>query len=227
MLSKETRERLPPLRGIGKHILLEATRKVDEVMNKIEVGNITELNDLVYAGAVVPDKKEAQEFSGSIWGERKERRKDTEWLESFKRDFEYKVEQEEVEIITEKIKKILRKMPNWKVPGPEFVQGFWLKNVKNIQEGLRRNLQIYLENGNVPMWMTKGRTILMQKDKEKGKAVSSYRPNTRLLLVWKLLTVVIAEETYGFWIQICYYLNNKQDAGENLEGGMIYCLLIR
>ena len=41
---KETRERLPPLKGIEKHRLLEATRKVR---------NITELNDLVYAGAVV------------------------------------------------------------------------------------------------------------------------------------------------------------------------------
>ena len=51
--SRETRERLPPLRGIEKHRLLEVARKVDEVMNKIEVGNITELNDLVYASAVV------------------------------------------------------------------------------------------------------------------------------------------------------------------------------
>ena len=53
VLPKETRERLPPLRGIEKHRLLEATRKVDEAMNKTEVENITELNDLVYAGAVV------------------------------------------------------------------------------------------------------------------------------------------------------------------------------
>ena len=43
VLWKETRERLPSLRGIEKHRLLEATRKVDEVMNKIEVGNITEM----------------------------------------------------------------------------------------------------------------------------------------------------------------------------------------
>ena len=53
LLPKETRERLPPLRGIAKHRLLEATRKINEVMNKTEVGNITEVNDLVYAGAVV------------------------------------------------------------------------------------------------------------------------------------------------------------------------------
>ena len=53
VLLKETRERLPPLRGIEKQRLLEATRKVDEVLDKIEVGNITELNDLVYTSAAV------------------------------------------------------------------------------------------------------------------------------------------------------------------------------
>ena len=53
VLLKETRERLPPLRGIEKHRLLEDTRIVYDVMNRIVVRNITELNDLVYAGAVV------------------------------------------------------------------------------------------------------------------------------------------------------------------------------
>ena len=89
-------------------------------------------------------------------------------------------------------------MPNWKAPGPDCVQGFWLKNFNSIQEGLRRNLQKCLENGNLPMWMTKGRTILMQKDKEKGKAASNYTPITCLPLVWKLLTGVIADKVYGF-----------------------------
>ena len=32
-------------------------------------------------------------------------------------------------------------MPNWKAPGPDFVQVFRLKNVKSIQEGLKTNLQ--------------------------------------------------------------------------------------
>ena len=48
------------------------------------------------------------------------------------------------------------------------------------------------------MWITKGRNILMEKNKEKGKAVSNYRPITCLPLVQKLLTGVIAEEVYGF-----------------------------
>ena len=54
-----------------------------------------------YEMADVPDKKEAQE----LW-------KDVEWLENFKKDFENKEEQEEVEVTQEKIKKILRKIPN-------------------------------------------------------------------------------------------------------------------
>ena len=53
VLSKVIRGRLPPLRGIKKYRILEATRKVDEFVKKIEVGNITGLNDLVYTGAVV------------------------------------------------------------------------------------------------------------------------------------------------------------------------------
>ena len=53
VLLKEARQRLPPLREISTYRLLEATRKVDKVMNKIEVGNITELNDLVYAETAV------------------------------------------------------------------------------------------------------------------------------------------------------------------------------
>ena len=112
-------------------------------------------------------------------------------------DLEYQEEQEKVEIIQEKIKKILRKMPTWKAPSPDCVQGFWLKNIKSIQEGLRRNMLKRLENGKLPMWMTRGRTILMRKDK-KGMEVINYRPITCQPLVWKLLTGVTAEEVYGF-----------------------------
>ena len=101
-----------------------------------------------YKTTELPDKKETQEFWGNIWGERKEHRKYAEWLKNFKRYFEYK-EEKEVEIIPEKFKKILRKMPDWKAPDSECVQSFWLKNFRSIQEGLSRNLQKCLENGNV------------------------------------------------------------------------------
>ena len=60
-------------------------------------------------------------------------------------------------------------MPNWKAPGPHFGQGFWLKNFKIFKKDLKKNLQQCLENGNVPMWMIKGKTILIQTNKEEDK----------------------------------------------------------
>ena len=69
VLWKETIERLPLPRRIEKHRLSETTRKVVEIMNKIEVGNITELNDLVYAGALVVRTEKAQEWNHDGKGE--------------------------------------------------------------------------------------------------------------------------------------------------------------
>ena len=58
-------------------------------------------------------------------------------------------------------------------------------------------MQKCLENGNVPLWMIKGKTILIQTKKEKDKVVGNCRPITCLILVWKLITVVIVEGIYG------------------------------
>ena len=46
--------------------------------------------------------------------------------------------------------------------------------------------------------MTKGRTVLIQKDRSKGTVASNYRPITCLPLVWKLLTGIVANEVYSF-----------------------------
>ena len=44
--------------------------------------------------------------------------------------------------------------------------------------------------------MTKGRTILIQKDPNKGTAPNNYRPITCLRMMWKILTAQIREEIY-------------------------------
>ena len=55
-----------------------------------------------------------------------------------------------------------------------------------------------LEEGKAPLWMTKGRTVLIHKDKSKGTAASNYRPITCLPLAWKLLTVILYDEIYRY-----------------------------
>ena len=59
-------------------------------------------------------------------------------------------------------------MPNWKEPRPDLVQGFWLKNVKSVQEGLKRNLQKCLEN-EMMMSMTKWRRVQRKERQRKGQ----------------------------------------------------------
>ena len=59
--------------------------------------------------------------------------------------------------------------------------------------------------------MTKGRTVLMVKDKTKGNHVANFRPITCLPLMWKLLTAIISNEMYE-------YLEDKQLLPEEQKG---------
>ena len=44
--------------------------------------------------------------------------------------------------------------------------------------------------------MSKGRAALLQNDKSKDNITSNYRPITCLLIIWKLLSGVVADQIY-------------------------------
>ena len=75
--------------------------------------------------------------------------------------------QEKIDITTGSLKKILGRIPNWKSPGPDLVQGFWSKNFSSFHERVRFQLKECLDSGFVPSWLTRERTSLLQKDKSK------------------------------------------------------------
>ena len=62
-----------------------------------------------------------------------------------------------------------------------------------------------------PAWMTKGRTVLIQKDKSKKTFASNYRPITCLPLGWKILTALLTDEISAF-------LENNQFLPEEQKG---------
>ena len=88
-------------------------------------------------------------------------------------------------------------MANWKSPGPDLVQKFWLKNFSSFHETVRLQIKECLDSGFVSSWLTRGRTSLLDKDKSKGNVASNYRPVTCLPLMWKLLAAVIADQIYA------------------------------
>ena len=94
--------------------------------------------------------------------------------------------QQNIEITPTKIKERIRKLANWKAPGPYGVHGYWVKMLVSMPERIAFHLQSCITRSEVPDWMTTGQTVLLLKDKSKGNKVSNYRPITCLLLMWKL-----------------------------------------
>ena len=78
------------------------------------------------------------------------------------------------------------------------------------KESCWRILSTYIKNlvwhlnacleGEKPQWMTKGRTVLTQKDKSKRNEARNYHPITCLPLTWKLFTGMIIDKIYGFLV---------------------------
>ena len=72
----------------------------------------------------IPDSVETQTFWRGIWSERKEHHKNAEWLVDVKKELERNEGQDKIDITKDKMMRVMRKMPNWKAPGPDNVQGY-------------------------------------------------------------------------------------------------------
>ena len=140
--------------------------------------------------------EESKQFWGNIRSQSADHKKDAKWLQDLRSEVNVK-KQEKIDITTGSLKKILGRMANWKSPVPDLVQGIWLKNFSSLHERVRLQLQECLDSGFVPSWLTRGRTLLLQKDESKGNAASNYRPITCLPLMRNLLTGVIADQIYA------------------------------
>ena len=144
----------------------------------------------------VPDAAESKKFWEGIWSVETEHDKDAVWLDDIKKKMGNIEAMEDIVISAEDVLYVIRKMTNWKAPGPDRVRGFWFKKLTSLHGPLTHALQECVANGVVPECLTKGRTVLIQKDKSKGKAVSNYRPIACLPLMWKLLTGIFALKIY-------------------------------
>ena len=159
---------------------------------------LNELNGETRGQNVVPGAEESRKFWSEIWGIRKEHNRQAEWLNELKRQ-QNNVRMEEVEITTEMVKNQCRQIPNWKTPGRDGVQGYWIKNLTSVHERIAAQLnEIVCGVSRLPEWMTYGRNVLCQQDPTKGGAVDNYRPISCLPLMWKLLTGMIAGEVYKY-----------------------------
>ena len=143
-----------------------------------------------------PDPVEATTFWRKIWSEEANHNEQASWLEEVEQEFSTTDMQEDINITLEDVRNGIRKMANWKAAGPDLVQGFWFKNLPGLHPRLQCLLQDCVYQGNVPEWMVKGRTVLIQKDPMRGTQASNYRPIACLPMMWKLLTGIMGDKLY-------------------------------
>ena len=157
-----------------------------------------ELNGEFNGESVIPDVEESKSFWNGIWGVEKEHNRTADWLEGLKGE-RYYDQQEALEISEVMVKKQCKKIPNWKAPGWDGVQGFWIKRLDTMHGRIASQLNEILNGtARLPEWMTYGRTVLCQKDPANSIAVDNFRPISCLPLMWKLTTGILADNMYDY-----------------------------
>ena len=69
---------------------------------------------------------------------------------------------------------MLQKLPHWKAPGKDGLQGYWIKSFKSLHDQLLNFLNLCLQLGQIPDWMVRSKATLIQKDLSKGTISSNY-----------------------------------------------------
>ena len=89
------------------------------------------------------------------------------------------------------------------------------KKFNSIHDRLALEMNRCLQDAQVPDWMTKVKTTLIQKDPSKGTAPNNYRLITCLPMMWKISTAEIMEEIYnsltsrGLFLAMAWIDNKK------------------
>ena len=125
------------------------------------------IDDVQWNNVQSPEAEESLEFWTGIWSNPTSHNVDTEWLKKLEKDLKDIEKQDDILIDSDKVRVQLRKVPNWKSPGPDGLQVYWLKNFTSCVDRIAKHLQDCLHLHIVPEWMTRGKTSFILKDREK------------------------------------------------------------
>ena len=116
---------------------------------------------------VRPDAEESQQFWRDIWGKEVLHNENAEWLKELKKE-RVEARQEDIVITAEMVTARSKKIPNWKAPCPDGVQGYCIKKLTALHEQKADHMNDLINNRVIILvWMTTGRTLLCQKKPRK------------------------------------------------------------
>ena len=108
-----------------------------------------------------------------------------------------KNEQQGLPISDNEVTSCLKRMGNWKSPGPGKVYGFWVKRITCLHTDLTRNCNLLVQNlDSVRDSLSHGITTRIPKNDKTAQA-KNYWPITCLSVFYKTLTSVIRQRIAG------------------------------
>jgi hypothetical protein len=139
----------------------------------------------------VPDKTSMVEFWSGIWSTPAQYNQSAEWLNEEEKACEVIRKMQEVCIGVADVRKAVNRMSNWKAPGPDKLQNFWIKRFSSAHEVLAAQFQrLVTGEDDIPDFLATGITYMKPKTTDTAQP-KNYRPITCLPTLYKLMTSII------------------------------------
>ena len=113
-------------------------------------------------GGNAEESKRIGVFWSNVWDNEKEHERNAEWLRELRAEKD-NMKQNDINITTEIIKEQVKNIPNWKSPGTDGVQGYWLKKLIALHERIAKQMDNISNAEDIPKWMTIGKTVFDKK----------------------------------------------------------------
>ena len=106
-----------------------------------------------------PKEKDIENFWNGIWGDDTPHNQDAGWIKSEEREMEKIKTQKWKRFTLDELSKQVKRTKNWKAPGIDKVQNYWLKHLPSLWPIMTDTMNEMIENPTlISKWMTKGKT---------------------------------------------------------------------
>ena len=162
-----------------------------------------------------PPREETLHFWNELWGKPAHFNKNASWLSSFNPGATMSF----TNLDTNDFFSVMKRMPNWKSPGPDLIHGFWLKKFSSLHNTLLFYFNdLLLGKSMLDPKLATGRTVLIIKDPNKGSVPTNYRPITCLSSVYKLLTGILRLLLYRHFDFNCFIPSQQKGCTQRSKG---------
>lgn len=138
------------------------------------------------------------EFWANLWEEQKTHRGNAKWIKDEMRAVDKIPNMLNSEMSVEDIKEVIKKLQNWKAPGVDGLQNYWIKRFPALHPTIAKVFnKILKEPDNTPHFFTRGMTYLLPKTNAPDPSPDQFRPITCLTTLYKLFTAVLCNKIYA------------------------------